>query len=90
VSLGGGHLLGGGVGRGVAAAVEVLAVERGEVDAVGLVGDQEVQDGPDEREAAVFAGEAADDLGAAFDLAERALEQVGIRYERPQASPGSH
>src|SRR4029079_9309061 len=54
-----------------------MTVGGGEVDAVGLVGDQEVQDGPDEREAAVFAGEAAHDLGAAFDLAERALEQVG-------------
>src|SRR4051812_37081756 len=39
-SLGGGHLLGGGVGRGVAAAVELLAVELGEPDAVGLMSDQ--------------------------------------------------
>ena len=57
-------------------------VERGEADAVGLVGDQQVEDGPDEGEAAVLAGEPAHDLGAAFDLAERPLEQVG----RPPSS----
>ena len=55
---------------------EVLAVERGEVDAVGLVGDEQVEHGPDEGEAAGLAGEAAHHFGAAFDLAERALEQV--------------
>ena len=66
-----GDLLGGRVlGRGVAGAVQVLAVGGGEADAVGLVGDQEVEDGPADSEAAVFAGEAAHDLGAAFDLAE--------------------
>jgi hypothetical protein len=41
------------------------------------VGDVEVKDSPDEREAAGLAGEAADHLGAAFDLGERAFEQVG-------------
>jgi hypothetical protein len=55
---------------------EALAVELVEADAVGLVCDQEVEDGPDEREAAVLAGEATHHLGAAFDLAERALEQI--------------
>src|SRR3954462_10829220 len=35
------------------------------------------QDGPDERQAAVLAGEAPHHLRAAFDLAERAFEQVG-------------
>jgi hypothetical protein len=49
---------------------EVLAVEGGEVDAVGLVGDQQVKHGPDQGEAAGLAGEPADHLGAAFDLAE--------------------
>jgi len=39
-------------GFGVLDVVEALAVELGEPDAVGLVGDVEVQDGPHEREAA--------------------------------------
>src|SRR4051795_4317336 len=77
VSLGGGHLLGSGVvGRLVSDALEALAFELGERDAVGGVADVEVKDGPDEREAAGLAGEAADDLGAALDFAERSLEQV--------------
>ena len=42
----------------VADAVEVLAVELREVDAVRLGGDEEVEDGPDWGEAAVLAGEA--------------------------------
>ena len=54
----------------VAGSFEVLAVECGEVDAVGLVGDQQVEHGPDEGEAAGLAGEAAHDFGAAFDFAE--------------------
>src|SRR4051795_13773125 len=87
VSLGGGHLLGSGVvGRLVADALEVLAFELGELDAVGGVADVEVKDGPDEREAAGLAGEPADDLGAALDLAQRALEQV--RRSPPPAVPG--
>jgi hypothetical protein len=40
------------------------------------VGDQEVEHGPDERETALLAGEAADHLGSPFDLAEGALEQI--------------
>jgi hypothetical protein len=59
-----------------------LAFELTEPDAVVGVRDVEVQDGPDEREAAGLAGEAADHLGAAFDLGERPFEQVGNRYER--------
>jgi len=44
VSLGGCHLLGEGlVGAVVSGSFEALAVERVEVDAVGLVGDQEVE-----------------------------------------------
>src|SRR3954447_3041664 len=79
--LGGGHLLGSRiVGRRVAGAVEVLAIELGEADAVGFVGDQQVQDGPDERQAAVFAGEAAHHLGAAFDLAQRSLQHGCCSY----------
>jgi hypothetical protein len=46
------------VGFVVSDAVEALAVELGEANAVGLVGDEEIQDGPDEGEAAVLAGEA--------------------------------
>jgi hypothetical protein len=61
---------------------QALVVELRELDAVGGVRDVEVKDGPDEGEAAGLAGEAADHLGAAFDLAERAFEQVGNRYER--------
>src|SRR5215217_6742142 len=56
--------------------LKALAVELVEVDAVGLVSDQEIEHRPDQREAALFAGEAAHHLGAAFDLAEGALEQV--------------
>ena len=78
VSLCGGRLLGDGLFvAGVCGSFEVLAVERGEVDAVGLVGDKQIEHGPDEGEAAVLAGEASHHLGAAFDLAERAFEQVG-------------
>jgi hypothetical protein len=54
----------------------VLAFELAEPDAVLGVGDVEVEDGPDQGEAAGLAGEAADHLGAAFDLGERPLEQV--------------
>jgi hypothetical protein len=59
------------------------------VNLMPFVGDGEVEHGPDEREAAGLAGEAADHLGAAFDLAERPFEQVRGRYERRQASPSS-
>ena len=57
-------------------------VELVEVDAVGLVRDQEVEHGPDQGEAAFLAWEAAHYLGPAFDLAERSFEEVGNRYER--------
>ena len=57
VSLCGGRLLGHFLGRlfgfGVFGVVEALAVELGESDVVGLVGDEEIEDGPHEREAAV-------------------------------------
>jgi hypothetical protein len=87
VSLGGGHLLGEVVFVAlIAESFEVLAFELGELDAVGGVADVEVKDGPDQREAAGLAGEAADDLGAALDLAERALEQV--RRSPPAAMAG--
>src|SRR3954449_8253684 len=77
VSLGGGHLLGSRrVVSVVSGALEVLALELGELDAVGGVADVEIEDGPDERQAARLAGEAADHLGAQFDLAERPFEQV--------------
>jgi len=45
--------------------------------AVRLVGDEQVEHGPQERQAAALAGEAAHHLRASFDFAERALEQVG-------------
>jgi hypothetical protein len=77
VSLCGCHLLGDGLFVAlVARSFEALAVERVEVNAVGLVGDHKVEHGPDQGEAAALAREAAHHLGAAFDLAERALEQV--------------
>jgi hypothetical protein len=56
--------------------LSLLALELGELDAVGGVRDVEAKDGPDERQAAGLAGEAADHLGAPLDLTERALEQV--------------
>jgi len=77
VSLGGSHLFGNRLCVAVVShSLEVLAFELGELDPVGGVADVEVQDGPDEREAARFAGKATDHLGAALDFAERAFEQV--------------
>jgi hypothetical protein len=61
----------------VADPLEALALEFVEADAVGLVGDEEVEDGPDEGEAAVLAGEAAHHLGSPFDLAKGSLEEIG-------------
>jgi hypothetical protein len=77
VGLGGAHLLGSCLFIVlVSHPGEALAVELVEADAVGLVGDQQVEHGPDEREAALLAGEAAHHLGPPLDFAERALEQV--------------
>src|SRR5215211_177263 len=71
------HLLGNGLFVIVVSEpLELLAFELGEADAVGGVADVEVEHGPDERQAAGLAGEAADHLGAALDLTERAFEQV--------------
>jgi hypothetical protein len=53
-----------------------LAVEFGEANAVGLVGDEEVKDGPHEREAAVLAREAPITLVRRFTSPKGALEQV--------------
>src|SRR5438132_533456 len=78
LSLRGAHLLG---DRLIIALVshppEPLALELSELDAVGGVADVEIKHGPDQREAAGLAREPADHLGAALDLAERSLEQVG-------------
>jgi hypothetical protein len=57
--------------------VEVLAVDFGEGGAVAGVAEEQVEHRLYEREAAALAGEAADHLGASFDLAERSLEEVG-------------
>ncbi|HEY2200914.1 MAG TPA: hypothetical protein VGH56_03425 [Solirubrobacteraceae bacterium] len=46
------------------------------------MGDEQVEDGEDECEAAALAREAAHHFGAAADLAEGSLEQVRNRYER--------
>ena len=46
------------------------------MDTVGLVGDEQVEDGPDEGQAAGLAGEPADHLGAPLDLAQRSFEQI--------------
>jgi len=71
------HLLGDGLLVAlVARSFESLAVERVEVDAVGLVSDEQVEDGPDEGEAAALAGEATHHLRPTFDLTERSLEQI--------------
>ena len=72
------HLRGRGlVGVLVPDSREALAVELVKADGVGLVGDQGVEDGPDERQAALLAGEAAHHLVRPFDLAERPFEQIG-------------
>ena len=63
-----------------------LAVELGEVDAVGLVSDEQIEDRPDQGQAAVLAGEPAHHLGPSFDFAEGALEQV--RRPPPSAVSG--
>src|SRR5437667_8062395 len=76
-SLCGAHLLGDRLFTAlVSDPLETLALELSELDAVGGVGDVEVKHGPDERQAAGLAGEPADHLGAALDLAQRSLEQV--------------
>src|SRR5207302_9687994 len=78
LSLRGAHLLDGRLFMAlVSDPLEALALELGELDAVGGVADVEVEHGPDERETAGLAREPADDLGAALDLAEGSLEQVG-------------
>jgi hypothetical protein len=83
----GGHLLGGRLFMSlVSHPLEALAFALGELDAVGGVGDVEVKHGPDERQAAGLTGEPTDDLGAAFDLAERPFKQV--RRSPPPAMPG--
>jgi hypothetical protein len=51
-----------------------LTLELAGSDAVGGMGDVEVEHGQDEREAAGLAGEAADHLGAPIDLGKRPLE----------------
>jgi hypothetical protein len=89
VSLCGGDLLVDGVRVGLLVfdSVEVLAVDVGEGGAVAGVAEEQVEHGPDERQAAGLAGEAADHLGPSFDLAEGAFEQVGSWYERRRMSP---
>jgi hypothetical protein len=77
VSLCGGHLLGDRLCVPLVSHLpEALVFELGEPDSVGGVADVEVKHGPNEGEAAGFAGEPADHLGASFDLAKRPLEQV--------------
>jgi hypothetical protein len=70
----------------VSHSAQALAFDLVEPDPVLGVGDVEVEDGPDEREAAGLAGEPADHLGAAFDLGQRPLEQV--RAAPPAAVSG--
>jgi hypothetical protein len=52
-----------------------VAVRAGEADAVGGVGDVEVEHGPDGSEAPGLGGEAADHLGPPLDRARRPLER---------------
>ena len=87
MSLSGGHLLVEGVRVGllVLDAVEVLAVDVGERRAVAGVAEEQVEHGPDEREAAGLAGEPAHHFRAPADLTEGAFEQV--RAAPPFAVP---
>src|SRR5438132_5988906 len=72
LSLRGAHLLGDRLFIAlVPDPLETLALELGELDAVGGVADVEVEHGPDESQAAGLTGEPADHLGAALDLAQR-------------------
>ena len=41
------------------------------------MGEEQVEDSPDEREAVGLAGEAADHFGSPADLAERPFEEIG-------------
>src|SRR5829696_7023909 len=79
VSLSGCHLLLRGLctRRLVAKPVKPLAADLGELDPVAGVVDLQVEDRPDEREAALLAGEPSDHLRPSLHLAERSLEQVG-------------
>jgi hypothetical protein len=79
LSLGGAHLLVEGVriGLSVLDSVEVLAVDVGERRTVAGVAEEQVEDRPDEGEAAALAREAADHFGASADLAKRSLEEIG-------------
>jgi len=52
----------------------MLEVSQGEASGAG---DDEVENRPAKTEAAGLAGEATDHFGPAFDLTQRALEQVG-------------
>jgi hypothetical protein len=54
----------------------VLTVELGERDAVGVVGDEQVEYGPHERDAAGLAEEPADHPGSCVGLAYRSLQQI--------------
>jgi len=101
VSLSGSHLLvvAGLFAAGVSHAEQALAFELVEADAVLGVGEVDVEDGPDEREAAGLAREAADRFGAAFDLGARGPALAIRRRQAPRrllrhrreanASPGS-
>ena len=73
--VGGGHLLSAGGALAPAEALDLANAARGH-DHAAPAAAGELEHGPDEAERAGLAGEAADHLGAAADLDERALEQV--------------
>ena len=89
VSLGGGHLLGSRWGVClVSHALEALALELGELDAVGGVGDVEVEDRPDQGEADWETRPTAR-LTSPSDEEQPSLRQRGcVEAEARPSSPG--
>jgi hypothetical protein len=78
VSLSGCDLLVGGFfSVGVSHAGEALAFVLAKPHAVFGVDEVDTKHAPGQGDAADLAGEAADDLGAAFDLSQRSSQQVG-------------
>ncbi len=83
VSLCGVHLLGDRLlAAFVAHSLEALTVELVEVDAVGLVSDEEVEDGPDEGEAALFALEGPMTLVRRLTSASDRSSRFMLRHRR--------
>ena len=83
VSLCGGQLPGGRLFVSVVSdPLEVLAFELGEVDAVGGVGDVEVEHGPDEREQLVSPGKRPITLVGGLTSPSDRSSRFGLRHRR--------